>query len=335
MRILVTGGCGFIGSAFIRMVLKEHPDVSVANIDALTYAANQGNLEGIAQGPRYRFVHGDIRNKADVAQAMDGCTHVVNFAAETHVDRSLDSPELFEEVNACGTAVLLAEASRRKIQRFLQISTDEVYGTLGPYDHPFTEDLPPRPSSPYSASKAAADLMAIAFRRSFDLPVVITRCSNNYGPRQDPEKLIPFFISRLMEGKDLPLYGDGMQVRDWIHVDDHCRGVWLALTKGQDGRIYNLGATCEKRNIEIAHALLKSFGLGDVRIAHVRDRPGHDRRYAMDSSRARDELGFEPQVAFSSGIARTVEWYRSNQDWMEKARGRLASFGLSRQQQGI
>ena len=335
MRILVTGGCGFIGSAFIRMVLKEHPDASITNLDALTYAANPGSLGGVAEGPRYRFVHGDIRDRACVASAMEGCTHVVNFAAETHVDRSLDSPELFEEVNACGTAVLLAEASRRKVARFLQVSTDEVYGTLGPGDPPFTEDLPLRPSSPYSASKAAADLMALAFRRSFALPVVITRCSNNYGPRQDPEKLIPFFISRLMEGRDLPLYGDGMQVRDWIHVEDHCRGVWLALTKGRDGRIYNLGAACERRNLEIARAILKSFGLGEERIAHVKDRPGHDRRYAMDSSRARAELGFAPQVGFSDGIARTVEWYRANQAWMRQARERLSQFGLSRQQQGI
>ncbi len=335
MRILVTGGCGFIGSAFIRMALNEHPDVSVTNLDALTYAANPGNLEGIEEGPRYRFFHGDIRNRKDVASAMEGCTHVVNFAAETHVDRSLDSPELFEAVNACGTAVLLSEALRRGVERFLQISTDEVYGTLAPDDPQFTEDLPLAPSSPYSASKAAADLMVLAYRRSFNLPVVLTRCSNNYGPRQDPEKLIPFFISRLMEGKDLPLYGDGLQVRDWIHVEDHCRGVWLALTKGENGRVYNLGAACEKTNLEIARTILKCFGLGEDRIAHVKDRPGHDRRYAMDSSRAQMELGFKPQVSFADGIAGAVRWYRENQKWMDEARERLARFGLSRQQQGI
>lgn len=329
MKILVTGGCGFIGSTFIRMALNEHPDVEIVNLDAMTYAANPLNLQDVESNSKYTFIHGDIRSGSDVDKAIDGCDYVVNFAAESHVDRSFDSPGIFEQTNTGGTVNLLKAALKHRIKRFLQISTDEVYGALRPDDPPFTENSELKPSSPYSASKAAADLFALSFHHSFGLDLCITRCSNNYGPRQTPEKLIPFFIMRLIEDRSLPIYGDGRQIRDWIYVDDHCRGIWLALTRGQSGRIYNLSAGCEKTNLEIADLILRSFSKGPENIEHVHDRPGHDRRYAMDFSRAKNELGFTPKTNFEKGIGGTIVWYREHCLWMEEARKRLDNFGLA------
>lgn len=321
MRLLVTGGCGFIGSTFIRLALSERPDVRVVNLDALTYAGNPENLQGVDGNPRYRFVHGSIVD-GDVVDrlAAEGVDAVVNFAAESHVDRSLYGPVEFVRTNLQGTATLLEAARRHGVRRFVQISTDEVYGSLPPEGR-FTEETPLHPNNPYAATKAAADLMVGAYAHTFGLATVITRSSNNYGPRQHPEKLIPLCVANALEDRELPVYGDGLQVRDWLYVEDHCRGVWAALERGRPGEVYNFGGGDERPNLEVVRAILRLLGKPESLIRFVKDRPGHDRRYAIDFSKARRDLGWSPRVPFEEGLAATVAWYRDNPGWVARARG--------------
>ncbi len=320
MRLLVTGGCGFIGTNFIRHVLAIRPEVSVVNFDKLTYAGNPANLtdiEGEHGGNRYRFEHGDIADAGRVRDILErhAIDAIVNFAAETHVDRSINDSTPFITTNVLGTQVLLQAALDRGIPRFVHISTDEVYGTLGP-DGLFREDTPLAPNSPYSASKAGADLMVRAFHETYGLDTVTTRCSNNYGPYQFPEKLIPLMYRKATAGEPLPVYGDGGNVRDWIHVEDHCRGVLLALEKGRPGGIYNFGGASERTNLEVVRLILKLTGRTEELIRFVKDRPGHDRRYAMDFTLAARELGYAPEHSFENGLAATVDWYRANDAWL-------------------
>ena len=320
MRLLVTGGCGFIGTNFIYHILEAHPTWSVVNLDKLTYAGNRANLLPLEQSdPRYTFVQGDIADPALAPALLDEhkVDAVVNFAAESHVDRSITDPAPFVTTNVLGAQNLLWSARMAGVERFVHVSTDEVYGTLGPDEPAFTEDTPLRPNSPYSASKASADLLCRAFYKTYAYPVVVTRCSNNYGPWQFPEKLIPLMAKLARAGQPLPVYGDGLQVRDWIHVSDHCLGVELALTKGRPGAVYNFGGDAELPNIDVIRAILTALGRPETLVRHVKDRPGHDRRYAMDFSLARRELGFEPQVGFDQGIRDTLEWYDDHQDWLE------------------
>lgn len=321
MRLLVTGGCGFIGSNFIRHVLAERPEARIVNLDALTYAGNPENLNDAAIDRRgvYTFIHGSICDEALVDRLAEGADAILNFAAESHVDRSLYGPVEFVRTNVQGTATLLEAARRRGVKRFLQVSTDEVYGSLPP-EGVFTETTPLHPNNPYSATKAAADLMALAYAHTFGADVVITRSSNNYGPYQHPEKFIPLFASNALEGKECPLYGDGMQVRDWLHVEDNCRGIWAALEKGRRGEVYNLGGASERPNLEVARAILRLVGRPESLIRFVKDRPGHDRRYALDLSKARRELGWAPLVSFEDGLRRTVDWYRSHGEWVGRAK---------------
>ncbi|MFP5240008.1 MAG: dTDP-glucose 4,6-dehydratase [Acidobacteriota bacterium] len=322
MRLLVTGGCGFIGTNFVYMMLEKHPEAVIVNLDKLTYAGNRFNLLPVERqygGSRYHFIHGDIGNAELVAHAI--ATHkidaVVNFAAESHVDRSIADSTPFVLTNVLGTQTLLETARRLGVPKFVHVSTDEVYGTLGPTGK-FTEETPIAPNSPYSASKASADLICRAFYETYGYAVTITRCSNNYGPYQFPEKLIPLMILKASRGESLPVYGDGMNVRDWIYVTDHCRGVELTLLKGRPGQAYNFGGNAEKPNIEVVKTILASLGKPESLISYVTDRPGHDRRYAMDYSLAQRELGFEPEVTFEQGIARTLAWYEQNTDWLEQ-----------------
>jgi dTDP-glucose 4,6-dehydratase len=319
--VLVTGGAGFIGSNLVRLLRRERPDWTVVNLDKLTYAGNAESLADLRDDPKHVFVRGDIANAELVEHIMvnHGVDAILNLAAESHVDRSILGPGIFVETNVSGTQVLLDCARQAKVKRFMQISTDEVYGSLGPTGK-FTEESPLKPSSPYSASKAAADLLVLAYGHTFDLDVVVTRCSNNYGPYQFPEKLIPLMIVNALEGKKLPVYGDGMQVRDWIHVDDHNRAVLAALEKGKAGEVYNLGSDNEWANIQIVHRLLEILGKGRELIEHVKDRPGHDRRYAIDASKARAELDWAPRIAFADGLAGTVDWYVANRGWWERVR---------------
>ena len=320
MRILVTGGCGFIGSNFIRYILQHYNQTSVANIDVLTYAGNPANLQGVAEkyGERYDFIKADIADPA----AMDALMRdhlfyaVVNFAAESHVDRSIDSPQNFIHTNVVGTSVLLDCARRHGVQRFVQVSTDEVYGSLGETGK-FTEQSPLDPSSPYSASKAGADLVALAHHRTFGQEVVVTRCSNNYGPYQFPEKLIPLMIIKAMRDEPLPVYGDGMNVRDWIHVEDHCAAVVAALFEGKAGTVYNFGGNNESPNIEVVKLILDRLGKPHSLISYVTDRLGHDRRYAIDSSFAQRELNWKPLHSFREGLESTIDWYLHNLDWWQ------------------
>jgi len=320
MKLLVTGGCGFIGTNFIRRVIARHPDWSVTNLDKLTYAGNRLNLLDLEESePRYTFVQGDI---CDRSLAMDLLANhafdaVVNFAAESHVDRSIDDPSPFVATNVQGAQNLLECARQRKVGRFVHISTDEVYGTLGPTGK-FTETTPLAPNSPYSASKAGADLMCRAYFETYGFPVLVTRCSNNYGPYQFPEKLIPLMFLNAKADKPLPVYGDGLNVRDWIYVDDHCQGVELVLLKGREGRAYNFGGNAEEANINVVRTMLAILGKPESLITHVTDRPGHDKRYAMDFARAAEELGFAPSVDFATGLRRTVEWYEANGPWLDK-----------------
>jgi len=321
MNLFVTGGCGFIGTNFVRYILKQEPSCRLLNLDKLTYAGNPANLDGIetAFSGRYRFVRGDIGDSGLVSalfaeQAFDA---VINFAAESHVDRSISDPAPFITTNVLGTQVLLSAAHAAGIPRFVHISTDEVYGSLGPDDAAFTESTPLAPNSPYSASKAGADLLVRAFHETYGMNTVITRCSNNYGPYQFPEKLIPLMLRRACRDESLPVYGDGGNIRDWIHVEDHCLGVYLALTKGRPGAIYNFGGHAERTNIEVVRALLNILGKSENLIRFVQDRPGHDRRYAMDYSLAKKELGYVPQWTFSSGLAATAEWYAQNAVWLD------------------
>ena len=316
MRILVAGGAGFIGSNFIRYILGAHADWSVVNVDKLTYAGNLANLADMAGEPRYGFHRADICDAAEVARifAEEKPEAVVNFAAETHVDRSIDDPALFLRTNILGTQVLLDAARKAKVARYLQISTDEVYGSLGPRGK-FSEESPLKPNSPYAASKTSADLLVRAYGKTFGLPVLVTRCSNNYGPYQFPEKLIPFFVTLLREGKPVPVYGDGMNVRDWIHVDDHSRAVEAVLRRGRPGEIYNVGGGNERTNIEITKLLIAAMGKDERSMKFVPDRPGHDRRYAIDDAKIRAELGVVPQVPFEEGLRATVRWYIDNEPW--------------------
>jgi len=324
MRVLITGGCGFIGSNFIRYLLQADPDVQVTNLDALTYAGNLENLRDLDQDPRYRFLEGKIQDPEIVDLAMEGMDAVVHFAAESHVDRSIQDAAPFIQTNVAGAQVLLQKAREHHLPRFLHISTDEVYGTLGE-EGIFTEETPFRPRSPYAASKAAADLLASAYFETYRLPVCIVRPSNNYGPYQFPEKLIPLMVTNLLEEKKVPVYGQGLNVRDWLFVEDNCRAIDLVLRKGRPGEAYNIGGACEKRNIEVVHTVLNLLGKGDDAIQFVPDRPGHDFRYALSNEKIEHELGWRPQIPFSEGILRTVEWYQQHTGWWRALKARLAN----------
>lgn len=321
-RWLVTGGAGFIGSNFVRLLLRERPDAEVVNLDALTYAGNLANLRDVEGDPRLRFVRGDVTDPASWAGEAGGTfDHVVHFAAETHVDRSIGDPFPFLRTNVLGTQAMLDFARNGGARKFLQVGTDEVYGTLAPDDPPFTTDTPIRPNSPYAASKASADLLVRAAWETHRFPVVITRCSNNYGPFQFPEKFLPLMITNAMADLPLPVYGDGMQVRDWLHVDDHNRAILLAAERGRPGAVYNIGGhDGERPNLVVLRMLLALLGKPETLIRHVEDRKGHDRRYAIDSSLARRELGWEPLVPLDRGLSETVAWYRANEDWWRSVR---------------
>jgi len=328
MRILVAGGAGFIGPNFIRYILGAHGDWTVVNVDKLTYAGNLANLADVAGDARYRFHRADICDATGIARifAEEKPEAVVNFAAETHVDRSIDDPSLFLRTNILGTQVLLDAARKSGVARYLQISTDEVYGSLGATGK-FSEESPLAPNSPYAASKTSADLLVRAYGKTFGLPVLVTRCSNNYGPYQFPEKLIPFFVTLLREGKPVPVYGDGGNVRDWIHVEDHSRAVDAVLLRGRPGGIYNVGGGNERTNIEITKLLTAAMGKDERSMKFVPDRPGHDRRYAIDDSKIRAELGVVPRVPFEEGLRATVRWYIDNEPWWRAVRsGEYQSF---------
>jgi dTDP-glucose 4,6-dehydratase len=315
MHLIVTGGLGFIGSNFIRKVLASKPSWRVTNVDKVTYAGNPASLQDVAGSPAYRFLKADICDRALMAEILAGKPDaIVHFAAESHVDRSIHGPEIFVQTNVLGTQVLLEAARQAKVPRFLHVSTDEVYGSLGPTGA-FSETTPLSPNSPYSASKAGSDLLVNAYHHTYGMDAVITRCSNNYGPYQYPEKLIPLLITNLMDGLQIPIYGDGKNVRDWIHVEDHCTGILAVLEKGKAGQAYNIGGGNERMNIDIAKRLLALLGKDESSIRFVEDRLGHDRRYAIDASKIRAELGWEPRHAFEAGLAATVEWYKANEKW--------------------
>ena len=330
--ILITGGAGFIGSNFVKLMLERHPDYKIINIDALTYAGNLENLKDIDNNLNYEFIRVDIRDRDAIDEIFNTyeITAVVNFAAESHVDRSIEDPEIFLNTNIIGTQILLDTAKKHwKINpedkycreyksgvKFLQVSTDEVYGALGKTGM-FVETMPLLPNSPYSASKASADLIVRSYNETFGMPVNITRCSNNYGPYQFPEKLIPLMIHNCLNGKELPVYGDGMQVRDWLHVSDHCSAIDTVLHKGKDGEVYNIGGNNEKANIEIVKLIIETLDKSENLIKHVKDRPGHDRRYAIDNTKITTQLGWEPAYTFEQGIKETIQWYMNNTEWIE------------------
>lgn len=331
-NILVTGGAGFIGSNFVKYMLETY-EYNIINIDSLTYAGNLENLKEVENNPRYTFVKGDIRDREilDTIFKEHDIDTVVNFAAESHVDRSIEDPEIFLSTNILGTQALLDTAKKywkvnpedkhcrlfKEGVKYLQVSTDEVYGTLGK-EGMFTETTPLAPNSPYSASKTGADLIVRAYHETFGMPINITRCSNNYGPYQFPEKLIPLMINNCLKGKELPVYGDGMQIRDWLHVKDHCTGISTVLHKGKIGEVYNIGGNNEKANIEIVKLIISNLGKSEDLIKYVQDRPGHDRRYAIDNTKITTELGWSPSYTFEQGIKETIEWYLANEEWMEK-----------------
>jgi dTDP-glucose 4,6-dehydratase len=324
MRILVTGGAGFIGSSFVRYALRTRKDIEVVNYDLLTYAGNLQNVEDVAGDPSYRFVRGDIADPAQVDDLFekhhfDG---VVNFAAETHVDRSIVDSAPFVRTNIEGTRCLLEAARRHKVAKYVQISTDEVYGSLGPTGA-FREDSPIDPSSPYSASKASADLLVLAYYRTYRVPGLITRCTNNYGPYQLPEKLIPVLVSNAMEDRPLPIYGDGLNVREWIFADEHSRAVLMAIERGTPGEVYNIGSGHEKTNLEVVREILRLLSKPESLVKFVKDRPGHDRRYAIDCSKIRREWNWSSEIEFVSGLAATIDWYRTHQDWVRQFRDPL------------
>lgn len=329
---MITGGAGFIGSNFVKLMFDKHPDYKIINIDALTYAGNLENLKDIDKNLNYEFIRIDIRDREAIDQIFKKheITSVVNFAAESHVDRSIENPEIFLNTNIIGTQVLLDTAKKYwKINpedkycreyksgvKFLQVSTDEVYGALGKTGM-FVETMPLLPNSPYSASKASADLIVRAYNETFGMPINITRCSNNYGPYQFPEKLIPLMIHNCLNGKELPVYGDGMQVRDWLHVSDHCAAIDTVLHEGKDGEVYNIGGNNEKANIEIVKLIIETLGKSEDLIKHVKDRPGHDRRYAIDNTKITTQLGWEPAYTFDQGIKETIQWYMNNTEWID------------------
>lgn len=325
MNILVTGGAGFIGSNFIHYMLEKHPDDNLINLDLLTYAGNIHNLDGVKDNPHYHFVKGNIVNRELVTHLVHefNIDHIVNFAAESHVDRSILHPEVFVETNVQGTLALLDVAKREGVEKFLQVSTDEVYGTLGATGY-FTEESPLQPNSPYSASKASADMMVRAYYETYGLNVNITRCSNNYGPYQFPEKLIPLMTSNGMEGKDLPIYGNGKNIRDWLYVSDHCQAIDLVLRDGKPGEIYNVGGHNERTNNEIVHLIVDNLGISEDHIKYVKDRLGHDKRYAIDPTKIETELGWKPEYTFDTGIVKTIDWYKNNEDWWQPLKAKAA-----------
>ncbi len=319
MKLIVTGGAGFIGSAFVRIAIQN--SVSVVNLDKLTYAGNPENLASIADSPLYQFAHGDICDAAFVSNLIrdhqpDGILH---FAAESHVDRSILSPGDFFETNLRGTFTLLEAARAAKIPRFVHVSTDEVYGSLEP-PHEADEEYPLQANSPYSASKAGSDLLARSYFKTYGLPLLITRASNNYGPYQFPEKLIPLMVLNALEDRRLPVYGDGQQIRDWLYVDDHCRGIWAVFSKGREGEIYNIGGNRSLPNMDVVRKILSITGKPESLIEYVTDRPGHDRRYALSSAKLMRETGWEPKMAFEDGLAQTIQWYQNNPEWVEHVR---------------
>lgn len=323
-KLLVTGGAGFIGSCFVRHMLNKYPDYEIINLDALTYCGNLDNLKDIETNPNYTFVHGNICDRQLVRDLISECDCVVNFAAESHVDNSIKHPEIFVETNVQGTLNLLQASKVLGVERFLQVSTDEVYGTLGKTGY-FYETTPLAPNSPYSASKASADMLVRAYYETYKLPVLNTRCSNNYGPYQYPEKLIPFFISQLLKGEKVPVYGDGLNVRDWLYVYDHCEAIDEVLHKGRIGEVYNIGGHNEKTNLEITHLILDAMGKDESSIKYVEDRLGHDRRYAISNDKITAELGWQPSITFEEGIKLTIDWYLNNQDWIKQIEEKKAS----------
>lgn len=318
MKILITGGAGFIGSNFVHYMVKRYPDYTLINLDKLTYAGNLENLKSVENAPNYRFLKGDILDRELLKPVFqEGLDAVINFAAESHVDRSILEPDVFVKTNVLGTQVLLDLAKEYGVRKFVQISTDEVYGTLGD-EGLFTETTPLAPNSPYSSSKAGADLLVRAYHETFGLHVNITRCSNNYGPYQFPEKLIPLMIKNALEGRPLPIYGDGSNVRDWLHVEDHCSAIDLVLHRGVSGEVYNIGGNNERTNLQIVRRILELLNKPESLIRFVEDRPGHDKRYAIDATKIRKELGWVPKYTFDVGIEQTIEWYLEHRDWWER-----------------
>lgn len=325
MNLLVTGGAGFIGSNFIHYMLKKHPEDNIVNLDLLTYAGNIHNLDDIKDNPHYHFVKGNIVNRELDTHLVHefNIDHIVNFAAESHVDRSILHPEVFIESNVQGVLALLEVTKREGVEKFQQVSTDEVYGTLGKTGY-FTEKSPLQPNSPYSASKASADLLVRSYFHTYGTNVNITRCSNNYGPYQFPEKLIPLMVSNAMEGKTLPIYGTGKNVRDWLYVEDHCQAIDLVLRNGKPGEVYNVGGHNERSNNEIVDLIVKHVGASKDLIKYVKDRPGHDLRYAIDPTKIEKELGWKPKYTFDTGIVKTIDWYENNEDWWRPLKARAA-----------
>jgi dTDP-glucose 4,6-dehydratase len=316
-KLLVTGGAGFIGSNFVRMALSEHPDCFIVNLDKLTYAGNLENLAGLENNRNHKFIKGDICDGALVENIIDEykIDVIINFAAESHVDRSITEPKVFIQTNVTGTLTLLEAARDKKLERFIQVSTDEVYGSLGP-EGKFTEQTPLSPNSPYSASKAAADHLVEAFGHTWGVKYNISRCSNNYGPYQFPEKMIPLMINNALNDKELPVYGDGLYVRDWLYVYDHCTAIWKVLTEAPPGEVYNIGGCNEKTNLEVIALILERLKKPESLIKHVKDRPGHDRRYAIEAEKIMTKLGWRPSVSFEEGIRKTIDWYLQNQKWL-------------------
>jgi len=319
MRIFVTGGAGFIGSNFIRHILRSDEKYSVVNYDKLTYAGNLANLDSVKKNPNYRFVKADICDTAAVESGMQGCDAVVHFAAESHVDRSIYEPAPVIETNVTGTFILLQVARELQIQRFVHISTDEVYGDMPPGAFA-NENTSLQPNSPYSASKASSDLLVRAYVRTFGFPALITRASNNYGPYQFPEKFLPLMITNALDGKPLPIYGDGKQQRDWLHVEDHCRGILAVLERGKPGEVYNIGGLDIEENLTMAQRLLRLVGKPETLLTSVRDRPGHDRRYALNCDKIKNELGWKPEISLDAGLRQTIEWYKSHAEWLAEVR---------------
>jgi dTDP-glucose 4,6-dehydratase len=319
MKLLITGGAGFIGSNFVRFMVNKYPQYQIVNLDLLTYAGNLENLKDIEDKPNYKFVKGDIADRSFVNNLFEQekFDYVINFAAESHVDRSITNPEIFVQTNIQGTLALLDAAKEIGVKKYLQVSTDEVYGTLGETGY-FSETTPLAANSPYSASKAGADLLVRAYHETFGLPVNITRCSNNYGPYHFPEKLIPLMIINALHDKELPVYGDGLNIRDWLHVEDHCQAIDLVLHNGRDGEVYNVGGNNERTNVHIVKTILEQLGKPESLIKYVKDRPGHDRRYAIDATKLRTELGWKPKYTFETGIKQTIDWYLNNQEWWQK-----------------